>query len=62
MQWSEDIARTALWILTVLTVVWLFIVACIRGELSRGDPIGFVMDAIVWVGCTVARRCRPRRR
>jgi hypothetical protein len=28
MQWTEHIAWTALWILAVMTVVWLFIVAC----------------------------------
>ena len=31
MQWSEDIAQTALWVLTVMTVGWLVIVACVLG-------------------------------
>ena len=45
MQWSEDIAQTALWILTVMTVVWLFIVACILGA-ARVRHTHEVHDAV----------------
>jgi hypothetical protein len=31
MQWSEELAQTTLWILTMMTAGWLVIVACIIG-------------------------------